>query len=119
PTNHPPRARGIRSAAQPEPPIPDAATIHLLDRDVRADLRSLSKPNAEIVGAHLAAAGLFLDDDPRRALDHARAACPPSVSRDGRRTTRGRPAPESPGSVRCERRSASRPTARSNGPRPS
>jgi len=41
---------------------------------VRADLRSLSKPNAEIVGAHLAAAGLFLDDDPRRALDHARAA---------------------------------------------
>src|SRR4029078_11537380 len=74
PTNHPPRARGIRSAAQPEPPIPDAANIHLLDRDVRADLRSLSKPNAEIVGAHLAAAALFLDDDPRRALDHARAA---------------------------------------------
>jgi tetratricopeptide (TPR) repeat protein len=41
---------------------------------VRADLHSLSKPNAEIVGAHLAAAGLFLDDDPRRALEHARAA---------------------------------------------
>ena len=41
---------------------------------MRADLRSLSKPNAEIVGAHLAAAGQFLDDDPRRALDHARAA---------------------------------------------
>jgi tetratricopeptide (TPR) repeat protein len=54
--------------------IPDGATIHLLDREVRADLRSLSKPNAEIVGAHLAAAGQFLDDDPLRALDHARAA---------------------------------------------
>src|SRR5690242_8183129 len=74
PTKQSARARESRSAAQPEPAIPDAANIHLLDRDVRADLRSLSKPNAEIVGAHLAAAGLFLDDDPRRALDHARAA---------------------------------------------
>jgi hypothetical protein len=74
PTKQSARARESRSAAQREPAIPDAATIHLLDREVRADLRSLSKPNAEIVGAHLAAAGLFLDDDPRRALDHARAA---------------------------------------------
>ena len=68
------RARESRSTAQREPAIPDGATIHLLDREVRADLRSLSKPNAEIVGAHLAAAGLFLDDEPLRALDHARAA---------------------------------------------
>jgi hypothetical protein len=74
PTKQSARARESRSAAQREPAIPDGATIHLLDREVRADLRSLSKPNAEIVGAHLAAAGLFLDDDPRRALDHARAA---------------------------------------------
>jgi tetratricopeptide (TPR) repeat protein len=41
---------------------------------VRADLRSLSKPTAEIVGAHLAAAGEHLEDDPLRALEHARAA---------------------------------------------
>jgi tetratricopeptide (TPR) repeat protein len=41
---------------------------------VRSDLRSLSKPNAEIVGAHLAAAGQLVDHDPRRALEHARAA---------------------------------------------
>ena len=74
PDKQPARARESRSATQREPAIPDGATIHLLDREVRADLRSLSKPNAEIVGAHLAAAGLFLDDDPLRALDHARAA---------------------------------------------
>jgi hypothetical protein len=46
----------------------------MLDRSVRAELRSLSKPNAEVVGAHLIAAGLALDTDPRRALEHARAA---------------------------------------------
>ncbi len=63
-----------QSAARNEPAIPDGATIHLLDREVRADLRSLSKPTAEIVGAHLAAAGQHLEDDPVRALEHARAA---------------------------------------------
>ncbi len=41
---------------------------------MRAELRSLSKPNAEVVGAHLVAAGLALDSDPARALEHARAA---------------------------------------------
>ena len=54
-----------QSAARSGTAIPDGATIHLLDREVRADLRSLSKPTAEIVGAHLAAAGLYLEDDPR------------------------------------------------------
>jgi tetratricopeptide (TPR) repeat protein len=37
-------------------------------------LRSLSKPNAEIVAGHLIAAGLALETDPQRALAHARAA---------------------------------------------
>lgn len=46
----------------------------MLDRSVRAELRSLTKPNAEIVGAHLVAAGLALDSDPQLALRHARAA---------------------------------------------
>ncbi|WP_338184151.1 hypothetical protein [Jatrophihabitans sp.] len=46
----------------------------MLDRDARAELRSLSKPVAEIVAAHLVAAGLALDHDPQRALAHARAA---------------------------------------------
>ena len=46
----------------------------MLDRAARAELRSLSKPNAEEVAAHLIAAGLALDSDPQRALAHARAA---------------------------------------------
>jgi tetratricopeptide (TPR) repeat protein len=37
-------------------------------------LRSLSKPNAEVVAAHLVAAGLAIDTDPQRALAHSRAA---------------------------------------------
>ena len=41
---------------------------------MRAELRTLSKPNAEVVGAHLVTAGLALDSDPRKALEHARAA---------------------------------------------
>lgn len=46
----------------------------MLDKGVRAELRSLSKPNAEVVAGHLIAAGLAVDTDPRRALEHARAA---------------------------------------------
>jgi tetratricopeptide (TPR) repeat protein len=46
----------------------------MLDRSVRAELRSLSKPNAEVVAGHLIAAGLSVDTDPQRALAHARAA---------------------------------------------
>jgi tetratricopeptide (TPR) repeat protein len=46
----------------------------LLDRSVRAELRSLSKPNAEAVGRYLVAAGQIVDSDPQRALAHARAA---------------------------------------------
>jgi tetratricopeptide (TPR) repeat protein len=41
---------------------------------VRAELRTLSKLNAEVVAGHLLMAGQFLDTDPRRALGHARAA---------------------------------------------
>lgn len=48
--------------------------MNMLDRQVRAELRSLSKANAEVVAAHLVAAGLALDTDPQRALAHARAA---------------------------------------------
>lgn len=41
---------------------------------MRAELRSLSKPNADAVAKHLVTAGQVLDSDPRRALAHARAA---------------------------------------------
>lgn len=46
----------------------------MLDRSVRAELRSLTKPNADMVAGHLIAAGMSLDTDPQRALAHARAA---------------------------------------------
>jgi tetratricopeptide (TPR) repeat protein len=54
--------------------VPEEASSSLLSPEVRADLRSLPKNLAEIVGRHLAAAGLFIDEDPERALRHARYA---------------------------------------------
>lgn len=57
-----------------EPPIPDGLDLSMLDRGVRAELRTLSKPNAEVVAGHLIAAGLAVDTDPLLALEHARAA---------------------------------------------
>jgi len=41
---------------------------------VRAELRSLSKPNAEAVARYLVAAGEAVDTNPRQALEFARAA---------------------------------------------
>lgn len=56
------------------PPVPEDADITLLDRGVRAELRSLSKLNADAVGRFLVAAGQVVDTDPVRALAYARAA---------------------------------------------
>lgn len=56
------------------PPVPEDADPSLLDRGVRAELRSLSKPNAEAVAKYLVAAGELIDSDPARALTFARAA---------------------------------------------
>ena len=57
-----------------EPQLPDGLDLGALDRTVRAELRSLSKATADIVGAHLVMAGQVIDSDPKRALAHARAA---------------------------------------------
>lgn len=46
----------------------------MLAPEVRAELRSLSKPNADRVARHLVAAGRLVDEDPAAALEHARAA---------------------------------------------
>lgn len=54
--------------------IPRDADPRLLDQSVRAELRTLSKMNAEIVAGHLVAAGRAIDSDPVRALAHAQAA---------------------------------------------
>jgi tetratricopeptide (TPR) repeat protein len=54
--------------------LPDNLDITQLDRSVRAELRSLSKPTADLVAGHLVMAGQLVDTDPARALAHARAA---------------------------------------------
>jgi hypothetical protein len=76
-----PRAQGTRagSAAGPQrrpsgPAIPEDADPKLLAVEVRNELRSLSKLNAERVAKHLVTAGGLVDDDPQAALEHARAA---------------------------------------------
>jgi len=71
------RSRAARRApaGAPElPAVPEDVDVTLLDKSVRAELRSLSKPNAAAVSAYLVAAGLALESDPARALGFARAA---------------------------------------------
>jgi glycerol-1-phosphatase len=63
---HPPEAAG--------PAIPDDVEATELDRSVRGELRSLSRPVADTVARHLAAAGRTLDEEPDTALAHAVAA---------------------------------------------
>ncbi|GAB2467639.1 tetratricopeptide repeat protein [Jatrophihabitans fulvus] len=56
-------------------PVPDDVDPRDLDRNVRAELRSLSKPNADAVARYLVAAAEALDDgDDARALELARSA---------------------------------------------
>ena len=66
--------RGSRPTRGEELAVPADADPRLLDPSVRSELRSLSKVAAEIVAGHLVAAGRLIDTDPKRALDHARAA---------------------------------------------
>ncbi len=72
-----PEARPVR--VQPErvpvgPRIPEDVEARELDREARAELRSLPKGAADTVARHLVAAGRLLEDDPRTALEHALAA---------------------------------------------
>ncbi|AKK11030.1 hypothetical protein CUTER_05160 [Corynebacterium uterequi] len=57
-----------------EPALPDNLDVKELDPMIRQDLRVLSKDNAEAVAKHMLAAMEFLEEDPERALQHARAA---------------------------------------------
>ncbi|MEV0437296.1 hypothetical protein [Nocardia sp. NPDC050413] len=64
-----------RRAARPEEPdIPEDVQASDLDPAVRRDLLSLDKSNAETVARHMVMAVELLEDDPRLALAHARAA---------------------------------------------
>src|SRR5215207_3887934 len=57
-----------------EPPVPEGLDLRALHRSVRAELRGLPKELAEIVAAHLVAAGQLIDEDPELAYAHAEAA---------------------------------------------
>lgn len=62
------------AARADEPTLPDDIDAADLDSDVRRDLRSLDKSNAETVARHLVAAMYLVDEDPQLALAHGRAA---------------------------------------------
>ncbi|MBV8965837.1 MAG: tetratricopeptide repeat protein [Mycobacteriaceae bacterium] len=57
-----------------EPALPDDIDARLLAPEIRRELTTLDRVNAEMVAKHLVAAGELLDDDPQAALAHARAA---------------------------------------------
>ncbi|MFD3595694.1 hypothetical protein ACFWU5_23465 [Nocardia sp. NPDC058640] len=64
-----------RRAARPEEPdLPEDVVASDLDPAVRRDLLSLDKNNADSVARHMVMAVELLEDDPRLALSHARAA---------------------------------------------
>ena len=57
-----------------EPATPSDVDLSVLPFPVRAELRGLTAELAQIVGAHLVAAGELIDEDPQLALAHAQAA---------------------------------------------
>ncbi|WP_439029021.1 HAD-IIA family hydrolase [Gordonia terrae] len=63
-----------RGSRQPGPAIPDTVSASDLDPEVRRDLLTLDKANAEIVARHLVMVSQLLLEDPVQALEHARAA---------------------------------------------
>jgi tetratricopeptide (TPR) repeat protein len=69
-----PALLGPRRSGPAEPRVPDDVTPRDLDRSVRAELRSLSKANADEVARHLVMIGRLLPDDPEAAYAHAMAA---------------------------------------------
>lgn len=62
---------GDRRPRLAEPPLPDDVAAGDLDREVRAELGSLARLNAETVARHLVMAGRLLVEDPEAAYAHA------------------------------------------------
>jgi tetratricopeptide (TPR) repeat protein len=56
------------------PPIPREIEAKQLAPEVRRELSTLDRANADAVARHLVAAGELIDEDPQAALSHARAA---------------------------------------------
>ena len=65
-----PKSERPRTARPQGPVIPEDVSWFDLDRQARASLGSLPKDIAERVGAHLAAAGMLIADDPEAARLH-------------------------------------------------
>ena len=57
-----------------EPTLPPDIDAKQLSPEIRRELTTLDRVNADMVAKHLVAAGELLDDDPEAALAHARAA---------------------------------------------
>ena len=57
-----------------DPEIPERIEARDLDKGARAELRTLSKDNADWVARHLVAASELLEDDPELAHEHAMSA---------------------------------------------
>ncbi|MCZ0912744.1 HAD-IIA family hydrolase [Gordonia amicalis] len=72
--DRPGRERGDGGRRQPGPPLPDDVAASDLDPEVRRDLLTLDKANAEIVAKHLVMVSRLLLEEPALALEHARAA---------------------------------------------
>lgn len=62
------------SGVSGRPKLPDDVDPADLDREVRAELRTLPKGLADLVAAHLVMVGRLIDDDLELALEHARFA---------------------------------------------
>jgi hypothetical protein len=57
-----------------DPEIPETVAANQLDKVARAELKTLSKDNADWVARHLVMAGQLIDEDPALAHQHAQAA---------------------------------------------
>jgi hypothetical protein len=57
-----------------DPEIPETVAANQLDKVARAELKTLSKDNADWVARHLVMAGQLIDEDPALAHKHAQAA---------------------------------------------
>jgi tetratricopeptide (TPR) repeat protein len=68
------RLLGPRREGPAEPTIPDDVTGAELERPVRAQLRTLSKANAEVVARHLVMTARLMPENPQLAYAHAMAA---------------------------------------------
>lgn len=68
------RDRTADQKAYDGPDLPEGITGAELDRGVRAQLKGLPEKLAARVARHLAAAGVFIDEDPELAYQHALAA---------------------------------------------